>query len=79
MIIKDKLCYSLLLEILLHPQFPYAVSKTEFTKPNFEHEGMAGYIETEATFHVSDLSSFSSIYNDAFSTLYEVRQGRLPK
>lgn len=79
MIIKDKLCYSLLLEIFLHPQFHYAVSKTEFTKPKFEHEGMAGYIETEATFHVTDLSSFSAIYNDAFSTPYEIKRGRLPK
>jgi hypothetical protein len=79
MIIKDNLCYSLLLEMLLHPQFHHAVFKTEFTKPKFEHEGIAGYIETEVTFHVTDLPRFSGIYSSAFSTPYEIKRGRLPK
>lgn len=79
MIIKDTICYSLLVEILLNPQFHHAVAKTEFTKPNFEHEGMAGYIETNVTFHVIDLSRFSAIYSDALSTPYEIKRGRLPK
>lgn len=49
MIIKDKMCYARLIQLMQHPGFAKSVDKVTFTKPNIEHQGMAGYIETEVT------------------------------
>lgn len=60
--IQDKLCYSKLLWLFMNKDFTSSVSKTVFTKPAFEHEGMAGYIETDVEFEVISIQGFAKAY-----------------
>lgn len=61
--------YSHLLWILCSgPQFSKAVSSMQLVKgPNFDHEGMAGYIETVAVFNIKDLQEFTNLFNSFYS------------
>lgn len=62
MIIKDKMCYARLVQLMQHPGFAKSVDKVTFTKPNIEHQGMAGYIETDVTI---ELRSSAELLNMA--------------
>lgn len=74
MIITGKTCYSRLLWLMCAGElFSRAVSRLDFTAPNFEHEGVAGYIETTYTIEVRDLKTFAAIW-DAWYSLTEVRR-----
>lgn len=59
MIIKDTMCYSMLLWLMHDADFTSACSKISFTKPAFEYEGIAGYIETHVEFVVTDFSKLA--------------------
>ena len=61
--ITNTMCHSHLLWMLSQPaKFERAVYKYSATSPAYQHEGMAGYIETEVTFEISDLQSFTALY-----------------
>ena len=68
MILKDKICYSKLLWMQQQPDGYQAVHKVTYTSPNVEHEGMLGYVETEVTIDVKELSKLVSIM-DRWHTL----------
>lgn len=45
------------------PLFGKAVSNVHVTKgPYFQHEGVAGYIETEVEFEIKDLEIFTRLW-----------------
>jgi hypothetical protein len=75
MIIKEKLCYSKLLWIMCAgPVFSECISNLNIIRnPNFAHEGMAGYIETEVEFTVTDLAKFANLY-ESYYTLSDKRK-----
>ncbi len=60
MIIKDEMCYSKLLWLLYNIEFMSAINKTTFKRPQWEFEGMAGYIKVEVEFDVKDILIFAS-------------------
>lgn len=62
-----KLCHSHLMSMLLMPEKFYgAVYSYEASPPNMDHEGMAGYMEVEATFHIKDLQAFTEMWYNAY-------------
>lgn len=69
------LCYSRLIFMMCAgPKFSECVSRMHIVKgPFHEHEGMAGYIETEVEFTIKDLSKFSDLY-DAYHHLSDKRR-----
>ena len=75
-------CYSHLLYMQMQgPLFQQAVSSVSFTSPRFDHEGLAGYIETTITFEVHDLAVFSKLYMSWYTyadrdTMYKHALGR---
>ena len=44
-----------------------AVHKITFKQPNFVHEGVAGYIQTDYEIEVKDLQVFTNIWNTWYS------------
>ena len=77
MIVETKMCYTQLIVLTQLKSYCDAVRKTTFTKPEVEFEGMAGFIEVKATFEVSDLALFSTLYDLACSgeaKIYDLRQ-----
>lgn len=61
-------CYSHLLYMQMQgPLFQQAVSSVIFTSPRFDHEGLAGYIETTITFEIHDLKVFTKLYTDWYT------------
>ena len=48
-------------------QFSIAVHKITLKEPAFQHEGMAGYIETEYEIEVANLQTFCNIWNSWYS------------
>lgn len=66
--IQEKLCYSKLLWLLTNKDFCDAVIDISFSKPNFEHEGMAGYIETDVEFVVNNIEKVARAY-EAYSNI----------
>lgn len=81
--IEINMCYSHLMSMLMMPQtFNKAVHKYESSSPNIEHEGMAGYMETVVVFHLKDLSTFASLFDEArcypedrAAWYYQIRNG----
>ena len=69
------MCYSRLIVLMCAgPKFSECISGMRIVRgPNHEHEGMAGYIETEVEFTIKDLSKFSALY-DAYHHLSEERK-----
>lgn len=62
--LETTMCYSRLLFILDSGKcLEAAISKLEMSRPDLQHEGLAGYIETKVTFYISDLQAFTNIYN----------------
>jgi len=57
-------CYSHILWIMCAGElFSKAVSNMSIVKgPCYEHEGMAGYIETEVVFTIKDLKAFADLW-----------------
>lgn len=48
--------------------FSKAVSGMSIVKgPCYEHEGMAGYIETEVVFTIKDLKTFADLWDSWYS------------
>lgn len=68
MIIKEKMCYIRLLEMIKQPEFVRAVVETSFKRPDIDNEGFNGYVETEVTFHVADLKEFTNAYYSTIMT-----------
>ena len=68
-------CYSHLLWIMCAgEQYSFAVSKMCITKgPYHQHEGVAGYIETEVEFEIKDLEKFSRLWYSWYSLTYRKR------
>jgi hypothetical protein len=68
-------CYTRLLYLLTAgPEFGRAVqSFTVLRGPDFEHEGVAGYIETDVEFEIRDLRRFTNIW-DAWSSQIETQK-----
>lgn len=69
MIIKDTMDYTMLLQLLQTPMMTYAVNKVTFTKPDLEHEGFNGYIETGVEFEITDLVAFATGYDAVLKQL----------
>lgn len=74
MLLDDVVCYSKLLWAQSKPQFWNCVRTVKTNQPCFEHEGLAGYIETHVTFHISDLRGFAEIWCDLSDKASEERQ-----
>lgn len=73
--IVETTCYSRLLWFLTEiarVKIP-CVQSVSFTKPNFEHEGMNGYVETTVTFEVTDILVFARIWEEYFNLPPEER------
>lgn len=68
-------CYSHILWIMCAGElFSKAVRDMSIVKgPYFEHEGMAGYIETEVTFTIKDLKVFADLW-DSWYTLSQTKK-----
>lgn len=62
-------CYSHLLWIMCGGEntFGRAVHSITFSKPEFTHEGVAGYIETKYEIEIADLVAFSNLWNSWYS------------
>lgn len=57
--------------------FSKAVQSTNFIKgPCFEHEGIAGYIETDVEFIINDLRIFTNLW-EAWYTLSSIQRTNL--
>ena len=61
MIIKEDRCYSKLLWLMSNKPFMESINKVTFKRPEFDFEGMAGYIRVEVEFEVRDLFAFANI------------------
>jgi hypothetical protein len=59
MIIKTKICYSKLLWLMANRKFMESVDKISFTRPEYNYEGIAGYIAVNVEFGVNNLSVFA--------------------
>ena len=59
-----KTCYSRVLWVMCAGEaYSQAVYQMTITKgPDFQYEGVAGYIETEAVFEIKDLRKFTDIW-----------------
>lgn len=65
--LTTKLCHSHLMSMLLMPdKFHNAVQSYVATPPNMEHEGIIGYMEVDATFHIKDLQAFTDLWYNAY-------------
>lgn len=64
-----KTCYSHILWMLCSgPVFKESVSKfTIVSGPHYEFEGMAGYIETDVEFEISNLEKFTPLWCSWYS------------
>lgn len=65
--LTDKMCYSKLLWMQQQPNWYRAVHKVTYKAPQVEYEGMAGYVETEVTIDVREISELVSIMNSWYS------------
>lgn len=71
--IEVKICYSHLIYCLSNQRFMDSINSVEFTRPLFEFEGMNGYIETNATFNVKNLKTFSTEFDRWYEASDEVK------
>lgn len=71
------MCYSQLLWVMCSgPSFSACVSGMRIVKgPAHDYEGVAGYIETEVEFTVTDLTKFSKLL-DSYHTLTDECRAR---
>lgn len=66
--IAVNMCHSHLMSMLLQPErFNDAVNSYSASSPQMQYEGMAGYMEVNATFEVKDLSKFSKLWDDSYT------------
>lgn len=59
--VEDTWDYCRLLYLMQLPKYYQAVARTEFTNPEVDYEGIAGYIETKVVFIIKDLSLFAEL------------------
>lgn len=63
-----KMCHSHLMSMLLQPEdFNNCVNSYTATSPEMQYEGMAGYMEVNATFDIKDLSRFAKLWDASYS------------
>lgn len=55
------------------PILDRAIYNIRFSTPNFEHEGIAGYIETMVEFDIKDLLVFTNIW-ESWNSLSDKRK-----
>jgi hypothetical protein len=55
------------------PKLSDAIHSVKYTSPNYEHEGMAGYISTDVVFDVKDIVKFAELYDSWFKLDSTVR------
>ena len=65
----DSTCYTHLMWMLtFRPrEFSEAVFKYECSSPEFNYEGMAGYVGCKMSFEIKDIALFSKIFNEWYS------------
>ena len=68
-LIVNDTCYTHLMWMLTFrsKEFSSAVTKYECSSPEFEHEGMAGYVGCKISFDIKDLSLFARIFNEWYT------------
>ncbi len=72
--LKGKCCYSRLLWLMTRGElFTAAVYRLDYDAPNFEHEGLAGFIETKYTIYIRDISAFARLW-DSWHALSDTRK-----
>lgn len=71
------MCYSRLIFLMCAgPKFSECISGMRIVRgPNHEHEGMAGYIETEVEFTVTDLAKLSGLLDSYYTLTDESKAG----
>ncbi|UTS52057.1 hypothetical protein [Synechococcus phage BUCT-ZZ01] len=62
--IVDKVCYVRLMMMMEHRLFSRCVLSSKIGTPNFAHESMNGYIETDVEFDVSDVVCFAKMIDE---------------
>ena len=63
--LEVKMCHSHLLKMLMcAKQMQNAVHSYSATSPDYNAEGVAGYIETTVTFMILDLRAFVDLYEE---------------
>lgn len=45
------------------PKLSEAIHSVEYTTPNYEHEGINGYLETNAIFDIKDIVKFAELFD----------------
>lgn len=65
----DSTCYTHLMWMLTFRsrEFSEAVFKYECSSPEFNHEGIAGYVGCKISFDIKDIALFSKIFNEWYS------------
>lgn len=68
MLLKLTTCYSRILYLMSHGEhYGKAVNAIKIGRPCFEHEGVAGYVETTVEIDIKDLLTFSKLWESWFS------------
>lgn len=68
MIIQHRTCYSHILYIMSKGEaFSSCVANIKITSPQHQHEGMAGYIETDVTIEIKGLTSFAELWDSWYN------------
>lgn len=66
--LTGRTCYSHLLWLMCSGELlEQAVHRVTFKQPNFSHEGIAGYIETDYEIEIKDLSVFDKVWKTWYS------------
>jgi len=70
MIIKENMCYSLLMRMLLDtPAITQCIRNIEFTPPDLSSEGFNGYMSTDVTITVDDLVKYAALREKALNLI----------
>lgn len=65
----DHTCYTHLMWMLTYRprEFAKAITRYECTQPDFDSEGVAGYISCKIAFDIADISLFAKIWNEWYT------------
>ena len=67
-------CYSHIIHMQMQPAlWSQAITGFKMGKPRFEHEGMAGYIETDVEFQIGSISAFAELWMSWYTESTENR------
>lgn len=82
MLVKETTCYSHILYLLTYhgEAFSSCSRNLKINRPNFEAEGVAGYIQTDVEIEVTDLTKFAKLWDSWYSApnrteLYAMAKG----